>query len=635
MSIKKLTIEGFRGFSEKKEINFAMPDGEHEGSGLTILVGPNNSGKSSVIEAVHMLSNNTRNVPKESRNEANGHKLFIEAINESDDSIILKTTKNSGSSVEILINNKETEYNEGKILNAFILSSKRAISSTFNSNYAQNRDEYKSNAPENEYRPNNSINNNFGNRLNEIFKKKEHFTETLAKVLTPVPEWTIESSNNGASYLEFSFGNAHHGSIGAGDGFINIFNIVDALYDSEVGNVTLIDEPEISLHPDLQKKLFNLIVEYSKDKQIIISTHSPFFINWSIFANYGKVIRFKKEKNKIETYELSEKSITGIHKIINDDNNVHTFGLDTNDIFFLQENVIVVEGQEDVVCYKKIFKNNDFEPSASFFGWGASGKKNIDYILCILKDLGYRKVFVIADHDAENIINDLKIKYENYRFYCIKAGDVHNKKQSKEIVNLKNIINISGLTNLEKKSIEEYIDKFFPEKDGLVESKKKCTVKEEYKEDVFRLIDEIKSYFSLGNIVQEENGNIEKESINNKIIEVADKKLAEDLFNNWLEKSKILEYIENIYKNFNFVGGATQLSIKEISNGKFYIVEKVEKEISNECRIVMLFHILVNTKKQKVILKQRKIIKNTLPLNFVFKIIEKIYFYFKYIKIGV
>ena len=39
MSIKKLNIEGLRGFSKNVEIEFAMPDCKNYGSGLTVLVG--------------------------------------------------------------------------------------------------------------------------------------------------------------------------------------------------------------------------------------------------------------------------------------------------------------------------------------------------------------------------------------------------------------------------------------------------------------------------------------------------------------------------------------------------------------------------------------------------------------------
>lgn len=40
MSIKRLTIKGLRGFSEKNDIYFAIPDNINPGSGLTVIVGP-------------------------------------------------------------------------------------------------------------------------------------------------------------------------------------------------------------------------------------------------------------------------------------------------------------------------------------------------------------------------------------------------------------------------------------------------------------------------------------------------------------------------------------------------------------------------------------------------------------------
>jgi DNA repair exonuclease SbcCD ATPase subunit len=51
MAIRSLTINGLRGFASPQKISFAEPNNT-VGSGLTMLVGPNNEGKSTVIEAI-------------------------------------------------------------------------------------------------------------------------------------------------------------------------------------------------------------------------------------------------------------------------------------------------------------------------------------------------------------------------------------------------------------------------------------------------------------------------------------------------------------------------------------------------------------------------------------------------------
>lgn len=96
MSIKRLTIKGLRGFSAKTNIHFAIPDNITPGSGLTVMVGPNNSGKSTVIEAEVIIGNVST----------------------------LQSTDNNGSFIQRKYNGKNINnfYNQ---MNTFILSSKR------------------------------------------------------------------------------------------------------------------------------------------------------------------------------------------------------------------------------------------------------------------------------------------------------------------------------------------------------------------------------------------------------------------------------------------------------------------------------------------------------------------------------
>ncbi|WP_305840058.1 AAA family ATPase [Photobacterium leiognathi] len=49
MALDKIEINGYRGFNNEVTVKFAIPNGK-PGSGLTIITGANNSGKSSIIE---------------------------------------------------------------------------------------------------------------------------------------------------------------------------------------------------------------------------------------------------------------------------------------------------------------------------------------------------------------------------------------------------------------------------------------------------------------------------------------------------------------------------------------------------------------------------------------------------------
>jgi len=61
MFIKKLKIENFKGYhGEDNELEFNIPDGETEGSGLNIFVGENNAGKSTVFEVIDFIKDGTK-----------------------------------------------------------------------------------------------------------------------------------------------------------------------------------------------------------------------------------------------------------------------------------------------------------------------------------------------------------------------------------------------------------------------------------------------------------------------------------------------------------------------------------------------------------------------------------------------
>lgn len=59
--LNSIKIEGLRGFSKEQTLIFSKPNGK-KGSGLTTLVGINNSGKTTIIEAIKYYNCDVNNI---------------------------------------------------------------------------------------------------------------------------------------------------------------------------------------------------------------------------------------------------------------------------------------------------------------------------------------------------------------------------------------------------------------------------------------------------------------------------------------------------------------------------------------------------------------------------------------------
>src|SRR5438552_1924416 len=99
--IKSIQIKEFRGFFENQVVNFAIPNGTVS-SGLTVIVGPNNSGKTTIIEAIRKFySSATPQFEKEERHI--GKNVEITITNTENETKSLVT---SGSAVAQLVGNE-------------------------------------------------------------------------------------------------------------------------------------------------------------------------------------------------------------------------------------------------------------------------------------------------------------------------------------------------------------------------------------------------------------------------------------------------------------------------------------------------------------------------------------------------
>ena len=87
-----------------------------------------------------------------------------------------------------------------------------------------------------------------------------------------------------------------------GSGYEMIFSLIYSYYLSKKGNkklIVLIDEPELHLHPKLQSDFVELLLEFSKDSQILLTTHSPLFIKQSMSNSNVQVRILTKTENSV------------------------------------------------------------------------------------------------------------------------------------------------------------------------------------------------------------------------------------------------------------------------------------------------------------------------------------------------
>ena len=77
------------------------------------------------------------------------------------------------------------------------------------------------------------------------------------------------------------------------DGTVNISALLIALYFEEKG-LSIIEEPERNIHPHLVSKVMDMMKDASKNKQIIVTTHSPEVVKYADIENILLVSRDKE-----------------------------------------------------------------------------------------------------------------------------------------------------------------------------------------------------------------------------------------------------------------------------------------------------------------------------------------------------
>ncbi|MFA5593202.1 MAG: AAA family ATPase [Micavibrio sp.] len=424
MSVNSLSVSGYRGFATKQKVTFAKPDGKNEGSGLTFLLGANNSGKSTFLESLKFFGLYSGPELNESqRNEKTSRKVEIELNYLDNLTATIKTVSQGGSSTEM---SWPDDSSRPKI---YCLPSRRFFNHEFDSGRISREEMMHSLAKKSRniealtYFPISLF--NITNNPEELNKYNEFLNSILGYEL----KWHFNKENR--NFIQYEIDTVSHRSEGVGDGIINLMIIAKAICDASPTDTIIIDEPEVSLHPSAQKRLFAALKKLSKTTQIVLATHSPYFIDFEAIEHGAQIARFYKEGDEIRIAEISPESHKIIKSFLNNASNPHVLGTNAKEILFVEDCVLLVEGQDDVICFEKASKELGIPINGYTFGWGVGGETNMRYFVELLKALGYKKVCGILDKNAKDF-NYLKSEYPEYAFLQISTNDIRDKEARKE-----------------------------------------------------------------------------------------------------------------------------------------------------------------------------------------------------------
>jgi hypothetical protein len=119
---------------------------------------------------------------------------------------------------------------------------------------------------------------------------------------------------------------------------------------AERGYLLLFEEPELFLHPDAQKILFDALGVFSKKNHVVVTTHSPLFLGPQATATFIRLAK-ASEAGVVKPFTKScHVDLTGIKP--RDEFQIICF--ENNSAAFFSKRIVLVEGDSDFIAFPHI-----------------------------------------------------------------------------------------------------------------------------------------------------------------------------------------------------------------------------------------------------------------------------------------
>lgn len=265
--------------------------------------------------------------------------------------------------------------------------------------------------------------------------------------------------------------------------------------------ILLIDEPETNLHVKAQRMIHKLLLEFSQNNQIIISTHSTIFMQ----ELNDEDIKYVRRDNRLGTYIDDDNVGANNYKKIRE-----SLGLAIRDTLLLNEKIIAVEGEYDVILHEYIF-NRIYQDNRRYSFLSIEGADNAKQNIIALKQILNDDIVIILDNDGKG--KEIKEKIERNEF--IKTSkvlfqpldqdgeleDLFNKEFLKQVIEVyirSNKKELKDHFNEERDEVlEEYAEKLegftcFSEIEKIVKGNNKFNLKnKKFYKRIIRILDKL------------------------------------------------------------------------------------------------------------------------------------------------
>ena len=252
-----------------------------------------------------------------------------------------------------------------------------------------------------------------GDQLNQIIqsKTKQKFDEMLRSVLPDLKDWSTDRIAGQDRIICITSNGTEHAIGDVGDGVVSVFRICFALHGYPDDVPIVLDEPELSLHPDGQKRLYRLVREKSRVRQIILATHSPHFVDWQDLVAGVRLYRIAQNSNGHSLpFAPTQKTLHSVSRVATKDRiNRRLFDYLSKEIFF-QSATVFLEGPEDVHIFMNYLEGSDAD--LPLFSYGAGGAGNIRLWLMLSLELGLRAA-AVYDRDKADDYRDASMVFSS------------------------------------------------------------------------------------------------------------------------------------------------------------------------------------------------------------------------------